>query len=327
MPLSPARPAVRSMGHPQMPARWLGTKLPLRVVIQTRNLHSRSTFLDKTQDFFNVFHWWRTPPVTRAMAGTAGGCAVPCIANSYGPRGEKRTWKTVPTPGRAGTAPVRHGKEQQSWFIILFLCITVSINNADLRVRSFLAAVGALRDPCPCAAGKRRLRSGRRAKSGSSPGLMPAGGFTAGGNPPETSALWPQRETMSSRRDRHSAAAAVGAVGNVHRRRWQQGGDGVCSPLSCGHEVGGPEPLRPGRGPAPSTPHTSQPLLDPAPVSPRSETRLHHCVPQLHSWLQTTVARPGCRPGSHPRSGKPQFLHSALLQVSFFTPFPPPTNI
>lgn len=229
--LSPARPAVRSMGHPQKPARWLGTKLPLRVVIQTRNLHSRSTFLDKTQDFFNVFHWWRTPPVARAMAGTAGGCAVPCIANSYGPRGEKRTWKTVPTPGRAGTAPVRHGKEQQSWFIILFLCITVSINNADLRVRSFLAAVGALRDPCPCAAGKRRLRSGRRAKSGSSPGLMPAGGFTAGGNPPETSALWPQRETMSSRRDRHSAAAAVGAVGNVHRRRWQQGGDGVCSPL------------------------------------------------------------------------------------------------
>ena len=44
---------------------------------------------------------------------------------------------------------MRHGKKQQSRFIILFLCIMVSINNADLRVRSFLAAAGAPQDPCP----------------------------------------------------------------------------------------------------------------------------------------------------------------------------------
>lgn len=89
---------------------------------------------------------------------------------------------------------MRHGKKQQSWFIILFLCIMVSINNADLRGQKFPGSGGG-------SAGSLSPAQPGRAGSapGSSPGLMPAAGLQLVEIPPETPALRSQRETMSSR--------------------------------------------------------------------------------------------------------------------------------
>lgn len=107
---------------------------------------------------------------------------------------------------------MRHGKKQQSWFIILFLCIMVSINNADLWGQKFPGSgggsTGSLSPAQPGRAGS---------APSSSPGLMPASGFTAGGNPPQNSSSAVSAGNYVLEDGCPSATAKVGTVGNIHQ--------------------------------------------------------------------------------------------------------------
>lgn len=173
--LSPARPAVRGTGHPQTPARWLGTKLPLRVVTQTRNPHSRSISSEEIQNFFNAFHRWRTLRAARAAAATGTGLQPPVVhrcggwqvetpalvPNSNGPGGKKNMEKPAPHPGEQAQRLCAMGKSNRAGLLFYFFASWFLLTTLTFGVRSFLAAAGARRDPCP-----RRSREG--------PALLPA---------------------------------------------------------------------------------------------------------------------------------------------------------
>lgn len=69
---------------------------------------------------------------------------------------------------------------QQSGSVLSFLCTMVSMNDTDLRGRSFLAVLGALWDPFP--GSWEGLALLRHSEQRLTPGLTPWGA-TAGGNP------------------------------------------------------------------------------------------------------------------------------------------------
>lgn len=101
-------------------------------------------------------------------------------------RGKKEHGKLAPHPGEQAQRLCAMGKSNRagllfyffaSWFLLTMLTSRSEVSWQRHGLCGTLV-------PAPQAAGKGQLCSWRRANSGSSPGLTPAGGFMAGGNPP-----------------------------------------------------------------------------------------------------------------------------------------------
>lgn len=114
--LSPARPVVRGMGHPQMPARRLGTKLPLRVIIQMRNLHSWKKPKTSSTLFTGGEHHEGLGPRQGPLV------AAPCRAarTPTDERGKKEHGKPSPHPGEQAQRPCAMGKSNRAGLLFYF---------------------------------------------------------------------------------------------------------------------------------------------------------------------------------------------------------------
>lgn len=141
--LSPARPTARGTGHPQRQlAQSCCCGLSFRQEICTVKVFFQkkpripSTLFVSGEHCSGDEHW------------LGAGVMSLLVPNSYRPRWRKEHGKASPHPG-VQAQPSVPWEKPQSWFIILFLCTTVSINKADLWVRNFLAVAGAPQNPCP----------------------------------------------------------------------------------------------------------------------------------------------------------------------------------